>query len=333
MRRNFSLAASALAMIVLILDSKNALQAAFDGVQLCIQTLIPSLFPFLVISALLTSPISCYSGQFFSPLERLMHIPRGTGSIFLIGLLAGYPVGAKCLRQAYDSGTLDQRTACRMLSFCSNAGPSFLFGVVALFFPHWKYPWLLWGMHILSAIFVGMVTTENPGSNVISKLGKTITLTQALNQAIRTMATICGWVVFFRLLISFPERWFFWMLPDPIRILITGFLELSNGCMLLGNITSLNHRMMAASAMLSFGGLCVAMQTKSLWGDLPFESYIKGKFIQTVCSLLLCADYLYLTGNIKTGLEGIFLLIGHLLSAVFLTFRFSRKKKLVAIPV
>lgn len=331
-RRNFSLAASAIFMFILILDSKNAIKATWDGVQLCLQTLIPSLFPFLILSSVLTSCLSGMSGRIFVPIERLMRIPSGFGSLFLIGLLGGYPVGARSVRQAYDAGQVDKTNACRMLSFCNNAGPSFLFGIIAPFFSDRKFPWILWLIHILSAILTGVTTPGNTISNIKVCPGTPMPLSQALNQSIRTMATVCGWVILFRLVISFPQRWFLWLLSDTIRILLTGFTELSNGCILLGDILSVPHRMLSASAMLSFGGLCVTMQTKSLWGDLPFGSYLKGKLIQTLWSLLICGDYLYLSGNLKNTFFGTILVFAQLPAIVFLVFRHTRQKNIVAIP-
>ena len=52
----------------------------------------------------------------------------------------------------------------------------------------------------------------------------------ALTTAIQVMATVCGWVVLFRVLLAFLKRWFFWILPAAVQVAVTGILELSNGC-------------------------------------------------------------------------------------------------------
>ena len=86
---------AAIGMLILILDTRSAIEAAKSGVLLCTQTLIPSLFPFFVFSSLLTGSLVGKSTKLISPLERIFRIPPGTGSLMIIGLLGGYPTGAQ----------------------------------------------------------------------------------------------------------------------------------------------------------------------------------------------------------------------------------------------
>ena len=78
-RRCWGLAAAA-GMLVFILDSKTALSGANEGVQLCIRTVIPSLFPFFVLSALMTGALMGTSLRGLRPLCRLMKMPVGAES-------------------------------------------------------------------------------------------------------------------------------------------------------------------------------------------------------------------------------------------------------------
>ena len=87
--------ASALGMLVLILDAKTALSGAAAGVELCIRTVIPSLFPFFFLSVMLTATLV---GRALPPLRwlgRLLRLPEGAECIYITGLLGGYPVGAQ----------------------------------------------------------------------------------------------------------------------------------------------------------------------------------------------------------------------------------------------
>ena len=54
------IAASA-ALLVLILDGNTAIAGIREGIQICIQTLIPSLFPFFICSGLLTGNLPHHS--------------------------------------------------------------------------------------------------------------------------------------------------------------------------------------------------------------------------------------------------------------------------------
>ena len=331
--RNMTLLLSSFAMIILILDSQSAFEATSQGIQLCIQTIIPSLFPFFILSSLLTSSLSGGAFTLLSPVEYVLRIPKGAGTIFLAGILGGYPVGARCLREAYDSKQLSEADACRMLSFCSNAGPSFLFGIIAVFFPDLKYCWALWEIHILSAVITGVLTPGKPEGRAHLRSGNAVSLPQALHGAIRTTAIVCGWVILFRLILSFPCRWFLWAVPDWLRVLSVGLTELSNGCILLDELSPLKVRFIIASALLGFGGLCVTMQTKSIWGSLPFGSYLRGKLLQTAVSTLLAVDYLFLMQPAEFAERIPLLISAHLVFLAGCLILVRRKKKLVAIPV
>ena len=114
-----------------------------------------------------------------------------------------------------------------------------------------------------------------------------LTLPSALEKALRVMATVCGWVVMFRILLGF-------IMPPLTRItsadhavFLTGLLDLANGCLELGKIPDTGVKLVTASAMLSFGGLCVAMQTCSVCQDLSMKYYLSGKLIQAAVSILL----------------------------------------------
>lgn len=114
-----------------------------------------------------------------------------------------------------------------------------------------------------------------------------MTVTQALRLSIQTVAYVCGWVILFRILIAFIKRWFLWILPVPIQVIVFGILELSNGCCELYLIQEESIRFIIASCLLAFGGLCVLMQTISVTGGLSLRYYYRGKVMQTMYSLII----------------------------------------------
>ena len=281
--------AAALGIILLILDSKTALAGAQSGVELCIRTVIPSLFPFFLFSILLTTSLMGRRIPFLRPVCRLCRIPEGAESILIAGFLGGYPVGAQCVSQAYSAEQLTHADARRLLGFCNNCGPAFLFGMAAALFTEWWVPWALWGIHIFSALCVGMLIPGQAEScSVQSKA--TVSPVQALNQSVRIMAGVCGWVVIFRVLLSFLDRWFLWYLPVEAQVAISGLLELSNGCVALYNIGETGLRFILCAGFLGFGGLCVTMQTYSVvLSGVDRSLYFPGKVLHCCISLILAS--------------------------------------------
>ena len=280
---------AALGMLVLILDSKNSIAAASQGVDICIRTVIPSLFPFFVLSILLTGSMG--SSFALVPLEKLFRA-RGCGPILITGLLGGYPVGAQAASQGYSSGQLSRAQANRLIMFCSQAGPSFLFGMAAYQFPEPKYAWLLWLVQILSALCAARMIPAPEWEKSAKAQVSSITLSKAMKKAVSAMASVFGWVVLFRVILDFLRRFVFFLFPKSIIILLSGLLELTNGCLMLSEIPSIPLRFLCAALMLNFGGICVMMQTSSVIEGLDLKYYVRGKLLQTLFSLLISLTFL-----------------------------------------
>lgn len=280
---------ASIGMLILILDGKTALEGARIGIDLCLKTVIPSLFPFFLLCILLTSSLSGHSLGGLRPLGRLFNIPQGAESILIAGFLGGYPVGAQSIASAYRSGQLSKADAQRLVSFCSNAGPAFLFGMIAPMFPRRCMAWALWGIHIGSAMLVSFALPRQPSQVMKSSPRKPVTLADALWQSLRVMATVCGWVVLFRVVIAFLSRWILWLFPAEIQVVLIGLLELSNGCCELLAIPDVRLRFVLCAGMLSFGGVCVVMQTASVINGLGLRHYLVGKLFQSAFSLLLAS--------------------------------------------
>ena len=254
---------------------------------MCLRTVIPSLFPFFVLSAILNSCLLGKTIRFLRPLGKLCNIPNGGESLLLLGYITGYPVGAQLICQGYKKKSLSAATAHRLLGFCNNAGPAFIFGMLSPIFTAQYVPWLLWGIHIVSGIIVGFMIPAEDNTECVIKESKPIPISNALQNALRSIATVCGWVVLFRILLGYINRWFLWRLSPPAQVIFAGILELANGCVALNSLPSAGLKFIIASGILAFGGLCVGMQTRSVTQDLGTGYYFPGKILQTLFSILI----------------------------------------------
>lgn len=288
MKRKWTAIFAALGMAALIFDSRTALLGAQTGMEVCIKTVIPSLFPFFVLSILLGGALREERMGFLAPIARLLRVPDGAMPLILVGLLGGYPVGAQGVALAHREGRLHQADAWRMLAFCSNAGPAFIFGMGARLFPQLWVCFLVWAVHIASSWCVALLTPCDHTHTAAIATGGGISLPQAMRQAIITLASVCGWVVLFRILIAFADRWALWAVSREIRAMLIGAAELANGCCTLPEIPGTGLRMTAFASLLSFGGLCVAMQTASVCQGTNLGLYLPGKVCQAAISCLLC---------------------------------------------
>ena len=99
-----------------------------QGLQLCGGPLLVSLFPFLIVSALLMqSGAGEWLGVLFSPAARLIGVrAKSAGGVLLIGALGGFAPAASAAAQAVQTGQLSAKQASALLPACICSGPSFV---------------------------------------------------------------------------------------------------------------------------------------------------------------------------------------------------------------
>jgi len=105
--------------------------AAREGVALCLQTVLPSLFPFFVLSSLLVQSDvpRLLSRAMAGVMYPLFGVSGAGASALILGLLGGYPVGARTVAELYGRGEIAREEAEQLLAFCNNSGPGFFLGV------------------------------------------------------------------------------------------------------------------------------------------------------------------------------------------------------------
>ena len=279
-------------MLILILDGKTALLGAREGLALCIQSLIPSLFPFFVLSSVLTTAFTGTSLPMLRPIGKLLGIPAGCEALLIPAYLGGYPAGARSIGEACRQKQLSPENAQRLLLFCNNCGPSFLFGILGSIFPKQWMLWVLWGIQLVGSVFIARLFPAHPETGEMRSNPKS-SVADSLTSSVSVMGAVCGWVILFRILMTFLEKWVLWRFPVAIQVFFMGFLELSNGCCALAAVADLRLRFLLACGMLSFGGICVTMQTASAIGGLPIRGYLMAKGLQALFAFSIVAAFLY----------------------------------------
>lgn len=119
-------------ILCLVLLSDASVQSALDGLKLWAGVVVPSLFPFFVAAEIMNSSgFIRASGILLEPVMRPLFNVPGCGSFALVmGILSGYPVGAKITCDMKNNGELSNVEAERLLAFTNNSGPLFIIGAV-----------------------------------------------------------------------------------------------------------------------------------------------------------------------------------------------------------
>ena len=275
-------------------DAAHCRAAVEEALSLCARSVIPSLFPFLVISSLLLAmgfgdlTASVLSGL----MEPLFRIGGPSSAPLVLGLLGGYPIGAKTAGELYQSHALSRQEAERLLTFCNNCSPVFLISVLGsgIFGSVCAGVWLLL-IHVGSALLVGLLFrgTSSACSQDMSRsctfqaISPVQAFVSAVDGALRSVLSVCAFVTFFYVL-SRPLS----SLGGPAGALLVGLTELFSLTPLL---MPDRFGFILAAGAAGWGGLSVLCQTAAaLEGSgLRLRYCLVGKALQGLFSALLAA--------------------------------------------
>lgn len=276
-------------------DGAGVRAAASAALDLCVRSVIPSLFPFLVVSSAL---VSLGLGDLISPwlaglMEPLFRVGGAGSAALVLGLVGGYPVGARTAAELYREGLLTREEAERLLSFCNNSNPVFLISVLGSgVFGSVRTGVWLWLIHVLSALLTGLAfrgTGHAPPRRKVTRRPpfRAVRAVPALVGAVRSALTgilsVCAFVVFFYVLAAPLSA-----IGGRTGALLTGLAELFSLTPLL---TPDRFGFILAAGASGWGGACVLCQTlAALEGSgLRRRNCLTGKAVQGLISLALAA--------------------------------------------
>lgn len=306
--------------ICLVIFSKTNLSAASNGLILWATCVVPSLFPFFVISNLLShTKVVSFIGRLLDKfMKPLFNVPGIGGFAFIMGLISGYPVGAKIVSEFREKGLVSKDEGERMLAFTNNSGPLFILSSVGIsLFGDTKTGILLLCTHVLSCITVGIILGKfsieqseknNYINNKIILKNNNVTLKNlgevlgnSINTAISTILLIGGFVVIFSVIISIlnvthaldflskflnPILSFLGFNLDFSKPMLSGIIELTNGIKSVSNIhiKAISQNIILCAFLLGFGGFSVLLQVFSIVSktDLSMKKYFIGKLLQGI---------------------------------------------------
>ena len=276
-----------------------------EGLALCARAVVPSLFPFMVLSELI---VASGAGEWLSvPLERpmgkLLGLSRAGCCAVVLGLLCGFPVGARCAILAYEKRTIDRAECERALACSSIPSSAFLISTVGTtLWKDAKFGVFLYISAIFSAFLSGILLY------VMQKRGQTKEWQQTISKpakihfeagmfpsAVRnaTVSTllICAYVVFFSTLTGTVELVLGrFAANEATHAILATLLELSGG---VSAASGLKNRRLAAiltGAAVGWSGLSIHCQMLSLCDDhdLSLRPYLAAKLMQaTACATIL----------------------------------------------
>lgn len=293
-------------LILLLLFPSICVEGAGSGLRLWLNTMVPTLFPFLVVTNLLRE----YKGiplfeRVFSPfLSRLFRIQPGGAYPVILGYLCGYPMGAKAVADCICAKRINRREAGYLLTFTNNPSPAYMSGYVCLYILDSKasrLPLLVitFLVPVITALFsrhfIFPRKKSGPASRMLSSSQasgrhflsdpslKAMSISESehgndlsgtskaswdrcLTQACEVLVKVGGFMMLFSVISALVCR--IPGLPPMAACIISGLLEQTTGLALLKEQSfSPKIKTVLAMVFVCFGGLSIAAQTYSVIHD------------------------------------------------------------------
>lgn len=274
--------------ILLIVFSGGVKSGVKNGILLCSDSAVPSLFLFTAVSLFaVESGAANVLGRFISPVtERLFRLSGEKATVLMISLVAGYPVGAGLIASLFEKGKLSKKQAERMLSFCVNAGPAFVINAVGVGTLSSTSDGIrLFAAMLCTSLLFAAVSGHLPKRAANPLFDKTAfdappfentpslseAFTVSVSKAGGAMLNLCFFVIFFSGAVGGLSGF----LPDDLKS-ATAFLEVTGGIRYFGR-----SELQKLAFFLGFGGLSVIFQVASA------SSVFKPRLLSIILSRLL----------------------------------------------
>ena len=298
------LALSLACILLLLFRPEEAADAVRSGLLLCVRTVIPSLFPFMVLSELL---ILCGAGEvaghiFSGPMKRLFGISgAGSCSLFL-GSVCGFPVGARTAVSMYDKGLLSRREVEHLLTFSNNPSSAFLISAVGVtLLSSRALGVVLYGVSLFSAALVGfaghLLLSRKKERRAVSSprsyplYGGAELFTGAVRSAAESVITVCAFVVFFSALLGTLTPLLGALhLPGAVHALLRGAVEMTGGVQAAAALPDPFCAAVLCAVLCGWSGLSVHLQIIAVCGGrgISFFPYLIAKLAQAIlCGALV----------------------------------------------
>lgn len=262
---------------------QHSIQISFDIWK---NNLFPSLFPMFVLSEIFISfNFDHYFNKITAPFTtKLFRSHPITGYVMFMGMLTGFPGGARNIHQLYQQKKITKEEASKLLLFTHFSSPLFIINAISMNFLKKKsLAIVIFLSHYLTNIIIGMLLKkyhpsqeqndllpEKNTSDNISKTNMGIILSKAIINGINTTLLILGTISIFMCFTTILKSIFDF--GEVSNAIICGIIEMSQG---LNYISLLNIPLRIKTTLcamiISFGSFSVHLQIMGVLSG----SYIK----------------------------------------------------------
>ena len=155
---NFFICTLILLFFIEIFDHPNLIINTFiESSKLWFFNLIPTLFPFFIITDLLSNyGFINYISKTFGKLMKIFKLPPNSSYAFFMSMFSGFPGNSKLIKELLDKKELDENNATKLLTFTHFSNPLFIIGTIGtIFLQNKKISFIILLIHYLTNFIIG----------------------------------------------------------------------------------------------------------------------------------------------------------------------------------
>lgn len=299
------------ACAVVLIHSKESAAAVRSGIAICVDSVIPSLFPMMFLAQyfIKSGGAEEIGGLLEAPTRILFGLPGICGAVVLTGLIGGYPSGAAAAEALVQRGAISRRQGKRLanIAFCS--GPGFTIGMIgAQLYQNKIVGLLILTAQAISCIIIGIalkliagdISDTTPRANQASIRSESGGENAFVESAAATSAAVLAmssFIILFQVINAMMNTL---DVNDRLSFLLSmvGMAHIGNyliPCLTEvtgGSILSVNVGLPFTAFIVGFGGLSVHFQNFALCRSIHLRKgrYLLTRFAQGgLCGLLVSA--------------------------------------------
>ncbi len=313
--------ATIILMLILLIFPKASIKGAENGILLWFNVIVPTLLPFIIVSNLIINLklTTLIAKMFYPVLHRIFAVTRNGCYVIIIGLLTGFPVGAKACSDLVHYKMLSKQEGQYLLTFCNNASPMFIISYISILtlklsLDRYKFLGIIYVSAMLTALLYRIIhhiqnnsftsseeisvagrntlkTLDLSRKNVSSESPKRITFAIvdcAIMDGFDVITKVGGYIVLFSILSNVILSSI--KMTSLFSLLSVGVLEITNGINVIGaSSIPLATKIALILPITAFGGISSIAQTKSVidQSGLSIRNYILYKIFNAMITLLI----------------------------------------------
>lgn len=278
----------------LVMHPEETAMGIKKGIILLGENIIPSLFPFMVLSTYISNSqfVELLAKALERPSQKIFKTNGNAIIAVILGFIGGYPIGAKTASEFYAEGKLTDNEVQRLFCWCINPSPAFVITAVGTFMmSNFKSGAILYSSTVLSSLLIGFCTrffSDNKKSQYLRKdiSNRKNIFVKSVSVGSEAMLSICGWVLTFCAIAALTDIF----IPDEKSALfIKSILEVTTGCKYA---VSYNLPLPVVSAVLGFGGLAVFFQIRTYMDNcnIHMKTFLCMRLLNSALSAFFCSQ-------------------------------------------